>query len=129
MSSVLLVDDNEGLRETFSDALREAGLEVCEAADGAAALGVLETRSVDVIVTDLLMPNMDGIELILALRERSLAQPVLVMTGGLSDLLGSGDDRIGSSLAAARVLGAVRTLRKPLLPSELIHEVRAQLGP
>lgn len=124
MPTVLLVDDNAAFRETYADAIALAGLTLIEAADGARALNILETESVDIVVTDLLMPNMDGLELIMAMQERRLETPVLLFTGGLGESAHSESDLTAPCLAAARVLGAVRTLRKPLLPSELIREIR-----
>jgi len=122
---ILLVDDDVSLRATYSDALRMAGLDVSEAGDGAIALAMTERTAFDVIVTDLLMPNMDGIELLMALRGAAVTTPVIVLTGGIGDRFGRRDRLTEPCLAAARLLGAVRTLQKPLPPSALTTEIEA----
>lgn len=128
MTTILLVDDNDALRETFTEALELSGMTVLPAANGARALEQLEANAVDVIVTDLLMPDMDGLELILEMRRRQSEIPILLITGGLSSALTGPLDPTEPCLATARALGAVRTLRKPILPSQLIHEIKAKIA-
>lgn len=128
MTTVLLVDDNQALRETFTDAIELAGLKVLSAANGVRALDLLENNVVDAIVTDLLMPDMDGLELIMEMQKRQSDIPILLITGGLSSAWTGATDPTDPCLATARALGAVRTLRKPILPSQLIDEIKAQVG-
>src|SRR5689334_8165140 len=77
---VLLVDDDAAVRTVLSALLRQAGIETAEAAGAAEALGLLQAGAIDVMVTDVRMPGMDGI----ALLERSLKTwpdvPVIVLT-------------------------------------------------
>ena len=125
MLSVLLVDDDALLRETLADALTVAGIAVSEADNGATALAMIEGGGFDVVITDLFMPGVDGLELLMGLQRAAITTPVIVMTGGFKDSLGGSDPMIEPNLKAARILGAVRTLQKPLLPSALIREIEA----
>lgn len=125
MLSVLLVDDDALLRETLADALTIAGIAVSEADNGATALAMVEGGGFDVVVTDLFMPGVDGLELLMGLQRAAITTPVIVMTGGFKDSLGASNPMIEPNLKAARILGAVRTLQKPPLPSALIREIEA----
>ena len=68
MSKILAVDDSKSMRQMVSMSLKSAGHDVTEAEDGAAALEIAKQNQFDLIVTDINMPNMNGIELITALR-------------------------------------------------------------
>ena len=118
--NVLLVDDSSTMRKIISRSLRQAGLdfgEIYEAGDGQEALAVLEKESVDIVLSDINMPNMNGIEF---LREKS-SRP------GIKDIpvfmisTETGDDIIGE----AKTLGAIGALKKPFTPDK-VNEV---LGP
>ena len=125
MLSVLLVDDDAMLRETLADALTVAGIAVSEADNGATALAMIEGGGFDVVITDLFMPGVDGIELLMGLQRAAITTPVIVLTGGTGDAIGRSEQVTSTCLGAARALGAVRTLQKPILPSALIHEIEA----
>lgn len=125
MPKVLLVDDDALLRETLADALIAAGIAVSEADNGATAFTMIADGGFDLVVTDLYMPEGDGLELLMRLRNAAIATPVIVMTGGVKDNFGTPDPLTEPSLRAARIFGAVRTLRKPFMPSELIREIEA----
>lgn len=125
---VLIADDDAALRETYAESFRLAGFDVAEAADGAEAFSLYQQGRFDLIVTDLLMPRRDGLELLMALSEAGARCPVVVMTGGIGDRFGRLDQSRATCLAAARLLGAVRTLQKPVLPSALINEARKLVG-
>ena len=86
MSTVLVVDDEAGTRRTMARLLAGQGYETVEAGDGAEALRALEARKPDVILLDLMMPQMDGLELLEALQRHPQwkALPVVVLTA-LSD--------------------------------------------
>ncbi len=80
MANILIVEDNMDLRELFSLALKEKGFQVLLAANGQQALNVMGKNSVDLIVTDLMMPLMDGIELTRCLRNGRYNTPILMIT-------------------------------------------------
>ena len=79
---ILAVDDSKTMRDMVSFTLKNAGFDVIEAEDGNAALAVLNGQKVDLIITDLNMPNMDGFGLIDALRAQPMYKftPILVLT-------------------------------------------------
>ena len=120
MPKVLVVDDNELARDTIAAMLVRAGYGVWTAKNGRDALSQAAQIDFDAIVTDLLMPDMDGIEIILAARNQLPRTPLVAISGagqcGSSDLLDM-----------ARRLGAVETLRKPFAASELEAAVRSAL--
>jgi len=80
MTNILVVEDNAGLRRLIGIHLRRAGYEVSEAADGQAALDLLEHNRVHLIITDVMMPRLDGYGLIRELREAGDTTPVLMVT-------------------------------------------------
>lgn len=80
MTNILVVEDNAGLRWLIGIHLRRAGYEVSEAADGQAALDLLEHSRVHLIITDVMMPRLDGYGLIRELREAGDTTPVLMVT-------------------------------------------------
>jgi CheY-like chemotaxis protein len=121
MGTILIVDDNERLRATLDRALSQAGYLTMTAADGGVALRMLMDVEVDLVITDIYMPEMDGIELLSRILDRMPHAKVIAMTAGGSlvreELL---DD--------ARMLGAVRVISKPFTTDELMEVVRESLG-
>ncbi|HXJ33514.1 MAG TPA: response regulator [Candidatus Eisenbacteria bacterium] len=118
-STILIVDDSTTIRAMVRRALEEDRHEVLEASHGAAALAALEQANADLVITDLLMPGMDGLALTRALRasERFRATPILVLTteGG------------GSMKEQGRAAGATGWLVKPFQPDVLRQTVRRVL--
>ena len=80
--SILIVDDEFGLAEMLRDMLRDEGYDVCLAINGRLALDVLGERSIDLVITDIMMPVMDGVELATAIRHSQTHRdiPVVIMT-------------------------------------------------
>lgn len=107
--SILIVDDEPNVRLMLRTALESAGYRVHEAADGLAALSSLESRACDLVVLDLRMPKLDGMQTLARLRERGNAAPVVMLTAHGS---------IPDAVAAMR-LGAIDFLTKPITPAEL----------
>jgi DNA-binding response OmpR family regulator len=119
-SCVLIIDDDPDFRETFGEALRLADFDVVLAADGEAALVALEQHAVSLVITDMLMPGMDGIDVIHAIRRRNPGVKVVAVSGGrMSGGL--------PSLTMASQIGADRVLRKPFGARHLIAVVRELL--
>ena len=126
--NILLVDDDAMVRQTLKFGLEAAGFSVLEAANGRECLDVLDAESVDVIVTDIVMPEFEGIELITQLRTSGSKIPIVAMTGGsLNPHITSAVRASEIYLKTARVLGATRTLTKPFKIATLLAEIRACL--
>lgn len=117
MARILVIDDEAPLRALIRRALQPLGHDVVEAADGDAGTRLFESSAFDLVITDLLMPEKEGIETILDLRERSPAVKILVVSGGLS-YRGRVLDKLGP-LADAEALGADASLSKPFGLEEL----------
>ncbi len=124
MTVVLLVDDDEVLLETLAEGLTAAGLTVLPVSKGSECLRTLELQPVDIVVSDIMMPDMDGIELIGQVRQRNQVLPIIAITGGYSDAPGVGRDDSGTYLRTAKILGATSTLSKPITPAKLLAEIR-----
>jgi DNA-binding response OmpR family regulator len=117
MKRILIVDDNADLRSMLRLCLEADGFEVDVAANGQHALDVLSQRPADVVVTDLFMPDQDGIETILEVRKRYPDVRIVAMSGWTST---EGSDY----LRVAREIGALETLRKPFDPRQLSRLLR-----
>jgi DNA-binding response OmpR family regulator len=120
-STILLVEDEDGLRSSIAKCLSGEGYQVLQAGDGKKAVAALRASLPDLIITDLIMPDQDGLELLSYIRKRSLSIPVIAMSGG---------GRLGPSdyLRVAQLMGAVRTLEKPFDADELLAVVQGVLS-
>ena len=121
MHTILIVDDSATVRALVRSALERDGHAIIEAPGGAAALTALEHAAADLVITDVNMPEMDGIALTQALRadSRFRALPVLVLTTEATD----------SMKARGRAAGATGWLVKPFHPDTLRRTVRRVLEP
>lgn len=120
MSHILVIDDDEFFREVLVHMLHRDGHQVTEAQDGLKALALLAHLRPDVIMTDILMPNMDGVEFITALSRQSNDTPVIAMSGGRRAITAA------FNLESAKLMGVKSTLTKPIAHSALraaLHEV------
>lgn len=120
MASVLAVDDSASMRQMVTFTLKGAGYDVIEASDGVEALNVAKGKSVDLVLTDVNMPNMDGITLIKELR----ALPSYKFTPMLMLTTESGSDKKGEGKAA----GATGWIVKPFNPDQLLGTIKKVLG-
>ncbi len=117
---VMTVDDSKTMRDMVSFTLRGAGFQVSEAEDGQKALQTLRGISVDLVITDLNMPNLDGVGLIRALRAdpKYRAIPILMLT----------TESDPAKKAEGRGAGATGWLVKPFNPEKLVELVRRVCG-
>ena len=122
MVRVLVIDDNPDIRLTLQWLLESEGFTVVVAANGAEGLRLQKRQPADILVTDVFMPEQDGIETLWKFREEFPEVPIIVMSGGSA---ARGTDY----LAVARQLGARSTLAKPLNPQELLDVVRRLARP
>ena len=111
---VLVVDDSKSVRMMVVVMLRRSGFEVVESDNGAEGMRLLETSPVDVVITDLNMPVMDGLEMIRTMRARTstASVPALLMTTDPDE-----------SLEQARSAGASGYIVKPVSPDQLLGAV------
>jgi two-component system chemotaxis response regulator CheY len=117
---ILAVDDSKTMRDMVTFTLKGAGYEVVDAEDGKQALDKLKTGKVDAVITDLNMPNMNGFELIRALR----ADPSYKMTPILM-LTTEGDD---AKKQEGKSAGATGWVVKPFNPEKLVQVVKKVCG-
>ena len=120
MAHVLLIDDDAPLRNVLTLALRKLQHQVTEAADGREGLRLFQQGSVDVIVTDIVMPDEDGIGLLMKLRTLARGTPVIAMSGGL--------DRSGFYRDLATKFGAAQVLAKPFTIAALDTAIKNVLA-
>lgn len=107
MSHILVIDDDDFFRDVVVQMLQQDGHKTTEANDGAKALALLERTHPDLIITDILMPHMDGVEFIMELSKHSDSTPVIAMSGGRRSITSS------FNLESAKLLGVKVTLTKP----------------
>lgn len=113
----LVIDDDDFVRATVASMLEAAGYDVHQAQDGDSGLMLFEEHRPELVVTDVLMPNKEGIETILELRQRNAEVRIIAMTGG---------GEIGATpiLDVARKLGADDVLHKPFSRNDLLLKAR-----
>ena len=131
MFKVLVVEDDRELRELFSRVLTRHGYKTLEAGNGEEALNVLDGEYIDVIISDIMMPVMDGYELVRSLREADINIPVLMITAkdAFSDmergfLSGTDDYMVKPVNVNEMVLRVGALLRR----AQMISERREVLG-
>lgn len=122
MKQILVVDDEAPVRMIIRDVLESEGYTVSEAADGADALRQLKTQHVDLLVTDLVMPIKNGIDLILDLKMEHPGVPVLAISGG-GGISGRFD-----YLKVAELVGAGNIMSKPFDIADLRLTVARMLN-
>lgn len=118
MATILLIDDEEQVRMLFQVALAGAGYRVLTAENGKHGLRLLAHQEVDLMLVDILMPDMDGLELIPLLRKTRPASKIIAMSGGSGEW---------DYLDTATLLGANDTLKKPFSLQALLDAVASQL--
>lgn len=119
MAKILAVDDSKSMRQMVSMSLKSAGHDVVEAEDGVDGLNAAKSQQFDLVVTDINMPNMNGIELIKALR----ALPNYKFTPILCLTTESSDDMKGKGKEA----GATGWIVKPFSPEKLLSVIQRVL--
>ena len=119
MATILVLDDEAAVRRLLRTVLESAGHEVLDAADGQAGLTLYRQRAADLVITDICMPTLDGLDLMIELTREFLDVKVIAMSGvpGKLELLGR-----------AKLLGARQTLHKPFDMKELLSAVKYELA-
>ena len=121
MAKILVVDDDPAMRRATSRTLEAAGHVVAVHANGRGAVRDIEKEPPDLLITDIFMPEMEGLETIRTARARQPTLPIIAMSGF--------DFEERDYLGIAEKFGAVASLRKPFRPAELIELVTRLLGP
>jgi len=122
MADILIIDDEPGVLRVLRKILEGAGHSVTEALDGEAALGHFEEKPADLVLTDIFMPGMDGIEFMVVIRKTFPDARVLAMSGG--GLLSR-----DQALSDAALLGADQILQKPFSKEDVLEAVNRTLPP
>jgi two-component system, chemotaxis family, chemotaxis protein CheY len=125
--TALIIDDDPGVRDALGRTLERAGFSVSFAPDGATGLQACRDRPADLIITDIIMPRMNGVETIKAIRELFPAARILAISGGGNfGRVSYQPEAITTSayLAAAAKAGADAMLTKPFDRDELLREVK-----
>lgn len=121
MKRILVIDDDDQVRGFLEEALTRAGYDVLAAADGNKGLALFKQSSVDLVITDLFMPEKEGCETIMELRRLRPQTKIIAMSGGCRV---NGADCLPIALA----LGAQCTLSKPMGVKKLLSAVSEVLG-
>ena len=116
--AILVIDDDLGMRETFTWALRAYGFQVTTAGSGARAIALTKTSHFDLMLIDLRLPDMSGIDVVRSLRSDGSDVPFVLVSGFLTDPIA----------VEARALGAIGVWEKPLTVDDVVVNVRAALS-
>ena len=120
MARILIIDDEPQIRSMLKLMLERDGYEVVEAPDGVEGISVYRQNPTDLIITDLIMPNKDGIGMIIDLKKEFPEVKIIAMSGG-------GLNKPDGYLKGAKKLGASYTLTKPIDREEILRVVAAIL--
>ena len=118
VATILIIDDDDLIRVLLRSALEEAGYEVTEAANGRQGLELYRYRPTDLVITDIVMPEMNGLDMLLALTREFLDAKVIAISG-------AGEEK--NALDVAKLLGARQTFQKPFSLPHLLGAVRYEL--
>ena len=120
MAKILAVDDSASMRQMVSFTLKGAGHQVTEASDGVEALKIAEGQPMDLVLSDVNMPNMNGIDLCAKLRQLPSYKftPILMLT----------TESTGDKKMAGKTAGATGWIVKPFNPDQLLTTIKKVLG-
>ena len=117
MAHILVIDDDSAVCATVGVILERAGHQVVTAQDGRRGLKLLEANRFDLLLIDIFMPEMDGLETIRMVRRSKPELPIIVMSGSVERA------KMPDYLSFATKLGAIESLRKPFKPATLVETV------
>ena len=117
MARILVIDDDEQVLDMLYESLTREGYDVLKASNGEQGLRLYREESVDLIITDLIMPEKEGIETIIELRQDFPEVKIIAISGG---------GRIGTKdyLNMAKIFGVQRTFTKPVAREQLLDAIR-----
>jgi DNA-binding response OmpR family regulator len=117
MARILLIEDNDPVRTLLRDTLELDGHTVIEARNGKQGLALFQHAGADLVITDIVMPEKDGLEVVAALREKHPSVKIIAISGADS----------GDYLDSARLTGAAKVLLKPFSSDVLMAAINALL--
>lgn len=117
MAKILIIEDDEEVREYLESVLSRAGYECLSAHNGQAGVDLFMTNPADLVITDIIMPEKDGIETIMDLRRKNSSLKVIAISGG-------GRAEPENYLHSAKLLGANKTMKKPFTNEEMLGAIR-----
>jgi len=120
MERILIIDDEPQIRSMIRLILEREGYAVMEASDGSEGIRLFRENPTDLIITDLIMPNKDGIGMIIEIKKEFPTVKIVAMSGG-------GLNRPEGYLRGAQKLGAIYTLSKPINRQEILRAVKDTL--
>ena len=116
--TILIIDDDETLREMLREVLTRSGHHVLSAENGELGIRIIETHSVDLVITDIYMPHTDGLEVTIKLRETHPEIKIIVISGNAPEFY----------VDSAMMLGAHDSLKKPFQLLELESKINSLLS-
>ncbi len=120
MKKILVVDDDDLIRDLIYEILEPNGYQILLADNGNKALEILDQEEVDLIITDIIMPDKEGIETIIDIKKKLPRAKIIAMSGG-------GQLDANSYLSIAKKLGVKATITKPFDPAKLIRTIEEVL--
>ncbi len=121
MARILIVDDEDEIRNMLRQMFEREGFEVVEAPDGKEALKIFRKEQTDLVITDIIMPEQEGLETIIKLKKEFPKVKIIAMSGG-------GIIEPEPYLNMAEKVGALRTFTKPVKREEILETVKDVLG-
>lgn len=118
MANILVIDDDEDIRDLVEMMLIDDNHSVTTAVDGQQGMGLYRLAKFDLIITDILMPNQDGIEVIIEMDKSCKKTPIIAISGG-----GRGICTADFLLLSAWTIGVKETLKKPFSALQLRHAI------
>jgi DNA-binding response OmpR family regulator len=118
---ILIIDDDDLIRLTIKNSLKKLGCAVLEAENGNTGVALFKKEHPDLVITDMLMPDKEGLETISEIRAVNPKAKIIAMSGG-------GSSRNMAFLQLAQKMGASRVMSKPIKPDELLNVVKSLLS-
>ncbi|MCK4346685.1 MAG: response regulator [Bacteroidales bacterium] len=117
MAHILIIDDDKDFRQMLQEMLEREGYAVSSAVDGAEGIKLFKNKAADLVITDIIMPEKEGLETILTLRQDYPDVKIFAISGG-------GRTHPGNYLITAKHFGAMKTFMKPFNKNELLGAIR-----
>jgi CheY-like chemotaxis protein len=113
MARILIIDDDPTIQILFSQFLKSKGHTILQAEDGRKGISILKSQQLDLVITDIMMPEMDGLEILMGIRDAEIEIPVIAISGGMRDLP-------INFLRHAKLFGASYVFEKPV-PLDILN--------